>query len=1250
MRIVIDMQGAQASNKQRGIGRYSLAFAKSLIRNCGSHEVFILLNGCFADTVLPLREEFEKLLPKECIHVWYATGPLNWSGQMNSWRRSVAEMTREAAIASLNPSVIVVTSIFEGLNDDAVTSVGGLPGAPPTVAVLYDLIPALNPDTYLANPVVATWYEDKLRHVRNADLLFAISESSRQEAITHLGCDKIKVVNVSTDADPQFTLRNVSSSHETKLRDKYRLKRPFVMYTGGIDHRKNIEGLVRAWALLPKTLRCSHQLAIICSIQIEDLERIQALAYQHGLLTDDIVFTGFVPEEDLVNLYNICKLFVFPSWHEGFGLPALEAMRCGKAVLAADSSSLPEVIGRSDSLFDPFNDASISDKIKQVLVDDDFREELEQHALVQSKFFSWDKTGKEAIQSLQKLYEAINLHCDEKRHSKEHKPKLAYFSPLPPAKSGIADYSAALLEELIDFYEIDLIVHQPQISLPSSLEKLPVRSLDWFNVNSNKFDRIIYNFGNSPFHSHMFAMLAKYPGVVVLHDFYLSGVVGHLDIYQGYENFWAKALYESHGYYAVAERFNAVNPDSVTWIYPSNYEVIKESLGVIVHSDYSRDLAAQWYGHHKFDNWRVIPLLRKPMNADDEAKKVARNELKIDEDQFVVCCFGLLGKSKLNHRLLNAWLTSHLVNDEHCTLIFVGENDAGEYGLQLENIIVSSRFKNRIEITGWVDSVTFNQYLNAADVGVQLRALSRGETSAAVLDCMNAGLPTIVNANGSMASIADDGVWKLPDFFTDDQLAELITKLYRNPEERLALGQRAQQIIRTQHAPSACADEYRDAIESFYRVSSSGIPALVKKVGELECGLPNDDDLRELAQNIDRSVLPSIWQRQLLIDISELVKRDAHSGIQRVVRSILQEWLFNPPEGFRVEPVYATEDSQEYRYARKFILGVMGCPSEALADEPMTYRAGDHFIGLDLQHFVVQAQQAYYRRMRDAGVNVRFVVYDLLPIQWPNCFVEGALSLHERWLDVVTEQDGAICISKSVADELTSWIRNKKTAKVSHFDIGWFHLGADLASSVPTRGLPEHAINVLTKLKHKPSFLMVGTLEPRKGYAQVLDAFELLWKTGVEVNLVIVGKQGWLVDLLAERLRMHCEYNSQLFWLEGISDEYLEKIYAISSCLIAASYGEGFGLPLIEAAQHKLPIIARDIPVFKEVASEHAFYFNSSDSFGLAKEINEWLELYKADQHTKSGEMPWLTWEQSAKHLEEALFGSESIKVYPESK
>jgi glycosyltransferase involved in cell wall biosynthesis len=121
---------------------------------------------------------------------------------------------------------------------------------------------------------------------------------------------------------------------------------------------------------------------------------------------------------------------------------------------------------------------------------------------------------------------------------------------------------------------------------------------------------------------------------------------------------------------------------------------------------------------------------------------------------------------------------------------------------------------------------------------------------------------------------------------------------------------------------------------------------------------------------------------------------------------------------------------------------------------------------------------------------------------------------------------------------------------------------------------------------------MVGTLEPRKGHQQALAACEQLWADGVDANQVIVGKQGWMVEALVERMTHHAELNRRLFWLDGISDEFLEQVYAASACLIAASYGEGFGLPLIEAAQHKLPIVARDIPVFREVAGSHAHYFS----------------------------------------------------------
>ena len=125
---------------------------------------------------------------------------------------------------------------------------------------------------------------------------------------------------------------------------------------------------------------------------------------------------------------------------------------------------------------------------------------------------------------------------------------------------------------------------------------------------------------------------------------------------------------------------------------------------------------------------------------------------------------------------------------------------------------------------------------------------------------------------------------------------------------------------------------------------------------------------------------------------------------------------------------------------------------------------------------------------------------------------------------------------------------------------------------------------------------------------------------------------------LESRLDGHQERSKRLHWLHGVTDEELEKIYASSSCLIAASVDEGFGLPLIEAAQFKVPIIARDIPVFREVGGRHVTYFRGDMGEDLATAVLAWLALYKTGSHQRSDEMPWLTWRESTKQLLANLF------------
>lgn len=1244
MRVIIDMQGAQSSgSRHRGIGRYVSALAKAMAEQRDTHEVILAANGAFADALDAIRAEFDGLLPADAIRVWMPPQPCRALESSNDGRRLAAELTYEAFLASLQPDIVLIGSLFEGLVDDVATSVRRLGSGVPVAVVLYDLIPLIHKSIYLTNPDVSRWYQQKLDHLRRSELLLSISASSGAEAVEHLAFFPDQVVNIGTACDARFRPVELSAEQRDELARRYGLVRPYVMYTGGIDHRKNIEGLIRAYSLLPQALRKKHQLAVVCSVGAADKDRLADLARRHGLAPDELVMTGFVPDDDLLTLYNACALFVFPSWHEGFGLPALEAMACGRPTIGANTSSLPEVIGLEDALFDPHDDADIARVMARGLQDTKFREGLELHALRQAACFSWENTAQRVWAALEQLAEQ-RVAVPQSRAAKP-RPRLAYVSPIPVAKSGIADYSAELLPELSRHYEIDVIVQQEEpVEDGWILANARLRSASWFRANHRQYDRVLYHFGNSHFHSHMFGLLEDVPGVVVLHDFFLSSIVAHRDITREAVGGWANALVHGHGWGAALERFKARDAADVVWEYPCNLHVLQCALGMIVHSSHARELAESWYGAGAGDEWSVLPLLRSPAPLGDVAgrhrlRADARRALGISDHDFVVCSFGHLGRTKLNHQLLAAWQVSTLCRDQACQLVFVGQNEGGEYGKQLAQDIEKGS-AGRVRITGFVDQTTYRQWLLAADVAVQLRTHSRGETSAAVLDCWNHGLATVVNAHGALAELPGDTVIRLDDAFADADLAQVLDKLHREPALRSALGQRGRDRILAEHHPRLCADRYADAIEQAYARTTCGESGVLGGLQKAEAAFSEEDRIA-IARTMAACFPPSPRRIQWLVDCSVLVQCDAKSGIQRVVRSLLRQLLLNPPVGVQLEPVYATPGQPGYRYARQFTCRLFDMPADWCRDEPVEAWAGDVFVALDLQPSILPEQVPWLQQLRARGVKVFTVVYDLLPLLSPSSFVEGTATSHHRWLQALAGFDGALTISRAVADELLAWMDayGDKTRR-RPFEVHHFHLGADIEQSLPSLGIPSDGSELLARLKAHPVFLMVGTLEPRKGHALVVDAFEQMWQAGSKAQLVIVGKQGWMVDALVNRLRQHPEAGRRLHWLEGISDEYLTELYKLGTALIAASEGEGFGLPLIEAARHGIPILARDIPVFREVAGQHAAYFEAkSDATALATSIKRWLADHGKGVHPKSTAMPWLTWAQSADAVKSILAG-----------
>lgn len=403
MRIVIDMQGVQNDSRFRGIGRYTSEFVKSFIHVANQHEIVLVLNSAFPDAIDALNAEFEGIVGRNNIRVWQPLTPASFANAGNIARRLVSEQIREAFIASLQPDLVLVTSLFEGCGDDVVTSIGSFIPLPVAV-IMYDFIPHFYPDQYLGNQELKAWYSEKLDHLKKAQLLLAISDSSKKEAVEIFGANLSAVVTISSAVDLELFAQQGASKIE--LQSKFSITKPYLMYTGASDPRKNLSGLVKAFATLPVNLRNAYQLVLAGPVTNEDVKQLRQLMSSLKLRNDHALFLGRVSDTDLIGLYRHARACILPSWHEGFGLPVLEAMACGAPVIGSNLSSIPEAVGLEEALFDPHSIESMAYAIARVLQDEPFRQRLIEHGFSHCKKFSWDSVARRGLAAMEATFSA----------------------------------------------------------------------------------------------------------------------------------------------------------------------------------------------------------------------------------------------------------------------------------------------------------------------------------------------------------------------------------------------------------------------------------------------------------------------------------------------------------------------------------------------------------------------------------------------------------------------------------------------------------------------------------------------------------------------------------------------------------------------------------------------------------------------------------------------------------------------------
>jgi glycosyltransferase involved in cell wall biosynthesis len=272
----------------------------------------------------------------------------------------------------------------------------------PLVVTVHDMI--WHPSHHAADPAPRSSRQRWLhlyyrqvtgRAVRNASAVVTVSESSKREIVNGLGIPSDKVFVTYEAARPTFQQVDAPGKTET-VRRKYDLPEEFILAIGAADPRKNTATLVDAYRLLPRTLRERYPLVIMWT-HMALAEGLKRRTETYGLKGQVRFRQLNASNLEMTLLYNAAALFVFPSRYEGFGLPPLEAMACGLPVVAADNSSIPEVLGDAACYVESDDPAAIAAGIAHVLTDDQVREALREKGLRRARLFSWEACARETL-------------------------------------------------------------------------------------------------------------------------------------------------------------------------------------------------------------------------------------------------------------------------------------------------------------------------------------------------------------------------------------------------------------------------------------------------------------------------------------------------------------------------------------------------------------------------------------------------------------------------------------------------------------------------------------------------------------------------------------------------------------------------------------------------------------------------------------------------------------------------------------
>lgn len=381
MRIAID--GRTITRSKSGVGMYALRTVESLLRIDPQNEYHLFLV-----------EENERLtapnLKKILIPDYDRMGRNRWWENVMLppyLRKHAIDLFFSPAYAlTMYPRVQRVFPFLAPLKSKLIVTI-------------HDVIGFVMPETF-------TW---KMRlwlrvfasnAVRVAHHIIAISQTTKNDFVRFTGCAPEKVSIIHNSIDDRFCPIDDVRERQ-RVQKKYNLPDTFILYVGNIEPRKNLPVLGRAFSLLPESIQRQYPLVIAGGLGWKTEPILESLKQYHQ--RGNIIFTGYIEDEDLPTLYNLASLFVYPSLYEGFGYPVLEAMACGIPVITSNRASLPEVAGDAAVVVDPYDTQGISRGMERALLDGKLRKELQRKGIERAAQFSWKRNAEETLELFSKV-------------------------------------------------------------------------------------------------------------------------------------------------------------------------------------------------------------------------------------------------------------------------------------------------------------------------------------------------------------------------------------------------------------------------------------------------------------------------------------------------------------------------------------------------------------------------------------------------------------------------------------------------------------------------------------------------------------------------------------------------------------------------------------------------------------------------------------------------------------------------------